>query len=775
MPMTGNERMLAWGSLPAEILVADAGKKGNQMRRRRPGKRARWSVPVVTTLAVLLSTVVGLEGAARPAGSVPFSPEWSATMPWDQWSSPTIADVDGDGRNDIVFAALDGVVRVVDVNGKPLPGWPRSVGTAIDGSVSVADLDRDGTNEVIVPTGSQAVSGQHGGVAVFNRDGGLRCVVNTFDANGGGDGFRDPVHSAPAVGDVDGDGYPEIVFGSWDHRVHAVNRACREIAGFPYDMYDTIWPSPALFDVDGDGRMEIFEGIDTTPGGGAIVRLDVEAGSVRQTWRVNTDDTIWSSPAIGDIDADGYLELVVGGGQYYSTVYGCCRADSRKLFALHLTDGSAVPGWPVTLNGWTSPSVALGDVNGDGRTDVVAATWSTQSNGNGSVTALDGRGRTIWGPRYLAGQTVGSPIVGDVNGDGRNDVGIGDVNGFQLFDGRTGGPLVSLNGGQSYWNAGAIGGFGAAGWRLVTLGFNSQSHVSRIEAVRIPKPGRKPPWPMFHKNAAHTGAPGPNDRCRPSVNPKANPKAVSANGYWVVDIHGNVFALHAPYLGGPKGAIAGQAALAIDSTASGKGYYVLSSGGNVHVYGDAKYYGDTRKIRLNKPVVDLQPTPTGKGYWVLAKDGGVFSFGDAKFHGSTGAMPLNKPVIGMAATKTGKGYWLVASDGGIFAFGDAKYYGSTGAIRLNSPIVSMAVAPAGTGYWLVGADGGIFAFHVPFYGSAPGIGFCTTPRGTQMRSTLTGKGYYVLVVDGRVLRFGDAKGYGRARTGWATDLTVRPY
>jgi hypothetical protein len=55
----------------------------------------------------------------------------------------------------------------------------------------------------------------------------------------------------------------------------------------------------------------------------------------------------------------------------------------------------------------------------------------------------------------------------------------------------------------------------------------------------------------------------------------------------------------------------------------------------------------------------------GRGYWLVATDGGIFTYGDAKFFGSTGGMRLNKPIVGMSTTPTGKGYWLVASDGGI--------------------------------------------------------------------------------------------------------------
>ena len=77
-------------------------------------------------------------------------------------------------------------------------------------------------------------------------------------------------------------------------------------------------------------------------------------------------------------------------------------------------------------------------------------------------------------------------------------------------------------------------------------------------------------------------------------------------------------------------------------------------------------------MHLNKPLIGGQTTAHGKGYWLLALDGGIFTFGNAKFHGSTGGMHLNQPINGMESTNDDGGYWLVAYDGGIFTFGDAK-------------------------------------------------------------------------------------------------------
>ena len=194
-------------------------------------------------------------------------------------------------------------------------------------------------------------------------------------------------------------------------------------------------------------------------------------------------------------------------------------------------------------------------------------------------------------------------------------------------------------------------------------------------------------------------------------------------------------------------------------TLPGGGYWFVASDGGIFSFGDAKFFGSTGNLHLNRPIVGMAPTPTGAGYWFVASDGGVFSFGDAKFFGSTGNLHLNQPIVGMAPTPTGAGYWFVASDGGIFSFGDAKFFGSTGNLHLNQPIVGMAPTPTGAGYWFVASDGGVFSFgDAKFFGSTgalhlnqPIVGMAPTP---------TGAGYWFVASDGGIFSFGDAKFLG---------------
>jgi N-acetylmuramoyl-L-alanine amidase len=80
--------------------------------------------------------------------------------------------------------------------------------------------------------------------------------------------------------------------------------------------------------------------------------------------------------------------------------------------------------------------------------------------------------------------------------------------------------------------------------------------------------------------------------------------------------------------------------------------------------------------------VALRSTTTGNGYWVVGSDGGVFTYGDAQFYGSLGNVALAAPIVDMEVTPSGRGYWLLGADGGVFTFGDAGFFGSpTGIIQ----------------------------------------------------------------------------------------------
>lgn len=455
------------------------------------------------------------------AGDVLPTRAWTQTFAgWNRSSSPVIADVDGDGANDIVFGHQDGKLRVVGAaDGSPRPGWPQTVSiasgaapSAIDSSPAVGDLDRDGDLEIAVGMGSTWRANQQGGVVVFEGNGKVRCrfgtldVFNIWSGRLPADGFRDGVYSSPAIGDVDGDRYPDIVFGSFDHRIYAMNRRCRLLPGFPVDVEDTIWSSPALFDVDRDGRAEIFIGGDQTAGGwsdwagGELHALDWRNGTVHYLWKRRVGDVIMSSPAIGDIDGDGRFEVVVGAGNYYG------HPDGTKVYAWQARSGARLPGWPVATAGPTSSSPALGDLTGDGVPEVVIGSR------DGYARAWRGNGSLLWAKRLRfdigPGNAINaSPVIADVNGDGDNDVVIGNDWGTFLLGGRTGRELGTAGTWASYEATPAVADFGPLGWRMVLVAFDTPQNLTRLFVYRMPDPGTPPPWPMWRQRPSHTAAP----------------------------------------------------------------------------------------------------------------------------------------------------------------------------------------------------------------------------------------------------------------------------
>ena len=111
---------------------------------------------------------------------------------------------------------------------------------------------------------SRAASGSTTPTARCTARSAPRDYFNIWTNNPHPDGYADGVFSSPAIGDVNGDGYPDIVFGGFDLHVHAIDRNCHEILSD--NIEDTVWSSPALYDVNGDGRLDILIGGDQIAG-----------------------------------------------------------------------------------------------------------------------------------------------------------------------------------------------------------------------------------------------------------------------------------------------------------------------------------------------------------------------------------------------------------------------------------------------------------------------------------------------------------------------------
>jgi ribosomal protein L24E len=695
----------------------------------------------------MLATGLLVTLAPSPVAAA-MSQRWRVEVPGAKfhWSSPVIADVNNDGSNDVAVGGTNGSLYVRNASGGEL--WTRGLPSEVNSSPAVGDVDGDGSNEIVVGYG--AINPSPGGIRVFDGAGNERC---TFAAPPRSDGLAG-VFNSPAIGDINGDGINDIVFGSFNDRIYAVNGACGKLAEF--DNTDTVWSAPALREIDGDGEMEILVGGDATASsvglahsGGYFRAFDYDGRqTLQQKWVRLSTETFQGTAAFAVID--GRVAVVSNAGSDYCRNQGGRCGDSNRLWVFDAATGADIPGWTdkrLDTGHWSFLSgPAVGDVDGDGRDDVIIG---GNRPGGGQLRAFLGSGGswTFNSPDEIVAQ----PVIAEVTGGGGPEVLIG-TNG-QIFTLRgSDGAVIDQGTAAGDWahkSAVAVGNLGGA-WSMVTAGFDPGTNTGKLGAFAIPAPpGNNPgPWPMFQKNArrvASNPADSPGIRC-------------TKDGYYLSASDGGIFTFgpEAPFYGS-AGNIRLNAPI-VDMTArtDRTGYWFVATDGGIFNYGSARFFGSTGNLRLNRPIVGMAARPQGDGYWLVASDGGIFSFGGATFEGSTGAMTLNSPIVGMAATPSGNGYWLVAADGGVFAFGDATFYGSTGDIRLNQPIVGMAASRSGNGYWFVARDGGIFSFgDAKFFGSTGDIRLNQPIVG--MRATPSGNGYWFVATDGGIFSFGDAQ------------------
>lgn len=231
--------------------------------------------------------------------------------------------------------------------------------------------------------------------------------------------------STPGIGDVNGDGAPEVVFGSDDRKVWAVSVA----TGAPLWTRETggvVSSSPRLADLDGDGAVEVVVG----SGDEKVYVLAGRDGSVR--WTAATGGPVTASPLLADLDRDGRLDVVVG-------------SHSGRVLAWRGVDGAVL--WDVPMGAAVWAGGAVADLDGKGVSDVVVGAL------DGRVRALSGKdGRVLWGFRAWS-RIEATPAVGDLSGDGVPDVlvGAGDGrmyaldgrDGAVLWGYRTGGPVAA--------------------------------------------------------------------------------------------------------------------------------------------------------------------------------------------------------------------------------------------------------------------------------------------------------------------------------------------
>ncbi|MDF1661088.1 MAG: PQQ-like beta-propeller repeat protein [Planctomycetota bacterium] len=362
---------------------------------------------------------------------------WTRDLKSPSYGSGATADIDGDGKLEIVFGTYYNDEHVYALNsedGSVL--WThKSKSGPFDASIAIADFDKDGSLEVI---------------AADSATGDLYCLAGKTGEVKWQLKLPSGTDSPPAIADLDGDGNLEIVIGTmWTRdkkgRVCAISSKTRKIL-WEAKVPGCVQSAPCLVDLNKDGVLDVVvtswrgdHSVRALSGkNGALLWSYVTAGTKRSMgmyhgvaiskkngalrivaancdghlycldakgqliWTKKLSETLFSPPTIADLDGDGEEELI--------------QPSSKHLWVIGLKKGELC--WKKNLGANSARGPALVDVNQDGKLDILLGA------GRQFFVFSGGTGKVLWKRTVKIGNSPyekidNGPIIANFTGSGK--------------------------------------------------------------------------------------------------------------------------------------------------------------------------------------------------------------------------------------------------------------------------------------------------------------------------------------------------------------------
>ncbi len=350
------------------------------------------------------------------------------------FASPVLADMNQDGKLDVVVGAFDGKVYVFQPDGSPLAGWPVDVhytNVLVDNeeygriltTPTVADFNGDGYPEVLVGSSERLGKGGNAG-AIYLIDGRgnaagsppyLKNWPVTMTSLAVFPLISEGVCNAGAAADFDGDGKPEAV------------------------MHGTA-SSPLILPVDPGGQARLADlppnalpdrGVDENGNPQRGLEPTAIFGELTKAHVPDTFFPLFAQPSVGDLDQDGVPDITASGGslslaENLAASASSAQAGQNLLAMWSGKTGKMLPGAPVPLEDYTFfNNQVIADLTGDDYPEVITG------SGAYFVRAADACGREAEGfPKFTGQWIVSTVAVGDIDGDQMLDLVVNTRNGW---------------------------------------------------------------------------------------------------------------------------------------------------------------------------------------------------------------------------------------------------------------------------------------------------------------------------------------------------------
>lgn len=459
---------------------------------------------------------------------------WTATV---YRASPLFVDIFGTGKDDLIAVAsgaqLIAYAENADGSASPVVTYKVPDGVADIKSTPVVVTDpRSGRKDLFAAMGRD--EHDNGGLEdgrVFGWDlqtGNLLPGWTQGVSTGHNPLGYSGAYGAITSGDLQGTGVPDIVVTSFSHEVSAYTLDGATL--WQWDNDDTNASGAVIADIDRDGKPEVIVGGDSSYNiyfqQGGWINVLSNTGTLK--WRRQiVGEVTWSSPVVADLLNNGYLDVVIGTGDNFSfnegmvsAAAGAAATEAGDYIYAYDPFGNPLPGWPYhtapngdAIGHEVLAAPAVDDLLGNGQLEVIALDRA------GYIHVIQPNGQDL--PGFVGGKALvperaegslpddyGSPVIADVNGDGKPDIIAGNGPFVRAFD--TSGNLIPLvttpNASDGLFEgidiAPAIGNFDGTGgltMAVVTFDADNSNRPDKVTIYRLPASTLAPPWPFLRR------------------------------------------------------------------------------------------------------------------------------------------------------------------------------------------------------------------------------------------------------------------------------------